>query len=207
MQLPRFYPILDALSARKHGVEIRAGAAALLEAGTKILQVRHKCFISRDVMLDIEAIAEMCARRGATLVVNDRADLARLFGAALHLGQDDLPPEVARRVTGEDIVIGFSTHNEAQLRAAALEPVNYLALGPVFGTASKDNPDPVVGLDELRRLRALTARPVVAIGGITRATARSVLEAGADSVAVIGDLFPEDGKLGARAEEWMRVAG
>jgi thiamine-phosphate pyrophosphorylase len=207
MQLPRFYPILDALSARKHGVEILAGAAALLDAGTKILQVRHKCFISRDVILDLQAIAETCARRGAMLVINDRADLARLFGAALHLGQDDLPPEAARRVTGEHTIIGFSTHNEAQLRAAALEPVNYLALGPVFGTASKHNPDPIVGLDELRRLRALTARPLVAIGGITRANARSVLEAGADSVAVIGDLFPEDGKLTARAEEWMRVAG
>ena len=207
LQLPRFYPILDALTAERRGVDTRAGASALLEAGTKILQVRHKCFISRDVIFDLEAIAEMCARRGAMLVVNDRADLARLFGAALHLGQDDLPPHAARRVTGDDAVIGFSTHNEAQLRAAEEEPVNYLALGPVFGTVSKENPDPVVGLDELRRLRPLTARPLVAIGGITRANARAVLDAGADSVAVIGDLFPEDGDLAARAEEWMRVAG
>ena len=118
-----------------------------------------------------------------------------LFAAALHLGQDDLLPSVARRVVGPDAIVGFSTHNEAQLRAASVEPVDYLALGPIFGTVTKENPDPTVGVDELRRLRPLSNRPLVAIGGITRANARQVLEAGADSVAVIGDLFPEDGNF------------
>jgi thiamine-phosphate pyrophosphorylase len=139
------------------------------------------------------------------LVVNDRADLAKLFGAALHLGQEDLLPAVARRVVGSDAVVGYSTHNEAQLRAACDEPADYLALGPIFGTVTKENPDPTVGLDELRRLRPISARPLVAIGGITRANARQVLEAGADSVAVIGDLFPENGNIRARSEEWIRA--
>jgi thiamine-phosphate pyrophosphorylase len=142
------------------------------------------------------------------LVINDRADLARIFGypgAALHLGQDDLPPTAARRVTGPDAILGFSTHNEVQLRAAAQEPVDYLALGPIFGTATKTNPDSTVGLTELRRLRPLSDRPLVAIGGITRANALSVLEAGADSLAVVADLFPDNGDVRARVEEWLRL--
>jgi thiamine-phosphate pyrophosphorylase len=136
--------------------------------------------------------------------VNDRADIARLASAALHLGQDDLTPTDARRVVSAGTIIGFSTHNERQLREAANEPADYLAFGPIFGTVSKQNPDPVVGVEELRRLRPLTDRPLVAIGGITRANAPDVLAAGADSVAVIGDLFPDDGDIRARVEEWIR---
>jgi thiamine-phosphate pyrophosphorylase len=121
----------------------------------------------------------------------------------LHLGQDDLSPATARLITGSATMIGFSTHNEQQLRAAASEPADYLALGPIFGTASKRNPDPVVGIEELRRLRPLTDRPLVAIGGITRANACEVLSSGANAVAVIADLFPEDGNLRARTQEWV----
>src|SRR5262249_51808870 len=139
------------------------------------------------------------------LVVNDRADLAVLFGAILHLGQDDLPPAAARRVTGPNVRIGFSTHNETQLRSADAEPVDYLAIGPIFGTASKQNPDPVVGIRELARLRPLTAKPLVAIGGITRSNATAVIDAGADSVAIIGDLFPEEGTIETRVVEWVRL--
>jgi thiamine-phosphate pyrophosphorylase len=138
-------------------------------------------------------------------VVNDRADLAKLFGAALHLGQDDLLPSVARRVVGKDAMVGYSTHNEAQLRAACDEPADYLALGPIFGTVTKENPDPTVGVDELSRLRPLSNRPLVAIGGITRSNAHQVLDAAADSLAVIGDLFPDDGNIKARTEEWLRI--
>jgi thiamine-phosphate pyrophosphorylase len=139
------------------------------------------------------------------MVTNDRADLAKLFGAALHLGQDDLLPSVARRVIGPDAMVGFSTHNETQLRAAADEPADYLALGPIFGTATKENPDPTVGLAELRRLRPISNRPLVAIGGITRANALQTLEAGADSVAVIGDLFPVDGNIQARTRAYLSL--
>jgi thiamine-phosphate pyrophosphorylase len=205
LRLPAFYPILDTESAARRGIDPVSAAGRILEAGAQILQVRHKGFLSREVFEQIERIAALCREARVPFVVNDRADLAALMGAALHLGQDDLPPAAARRVTGPETLIGFSTHNERQLRAAQFEPVDYLALGPIFGTVSKHNPDPVVGLEELRRLRPLTERPLVAIGGITRDNARNVLAAGANSLAVIGDLFPEDGDLRPRVEEWLRL--
>lgn len=205
MRLPPFYPILDTDTAARREIAPVAAAARILEAGARILQFRHKGFFSRDVFQQAGEIAALCRDAGALFVINDRADIARLLGAALHLGQDDLTPTDARRLLGDRVFIGFSTHNEAQLRAAENEPADYLAFGPIFGTSSKLNPDPVVGLDELRRLRALTSRPLVAIGGITRSNARSVIEAGGDSVAVISDLFPEDGNIRGRAEEWLRI--
>ncbi len=205
MVVASFYPILDTETVSRRGLAPVEAARELLSAGVRILQFRHKFFYSRETFAALDQIAGMCARSGTTLIVNDRADLARLCGAGLHLGQDDLRPADARRVTGAELPIGFSTHNETQLRAATVEPVDYLALGPVFGTSSKQNPDPTVGIEELRRLRPLTSLPLVAIGGITRANAQSVIEAGADSVAIIGDLFPEDGRIAARAEEWLKL--
>jgi thiamine-phosphate pyrophosphorylase len=205
MALPRFYPILDTEVSLRHGVDPVEAARQILEGGAQILQFRHKQFLSREAFAWLERIAELTRSRGATLVINDRADLAKLFGAALHLGQDDLLPSIARRVTGADTMIGYSTHNEPQLRAARAEPADYLALGPIFGTATKENPDPTVGLAELRRLRPLSDRPLVAIGGITRVNARQAIEAGADSVAVIGDLFPESGTVRERAQAWIQV--
>ena len=155
-----------------------------------------------------ERIAALCARYQALFIIDDRADIARLLGAGVHLGQEDLPPRLARRIVGPEAVIGFSTHNAEQLEAAAEEPVDYLALGPIFETSSKERPDPVVGLERLRAWRRLTERPLVAIGGITRANAPAVLAAGADSVAVIGDLLadpcsPE--RLRERMEQWQRL--
>ena len=205
MVLPRFYPILDTEVSQRRGVDPVEAARQILEGGARILQFRHKQFLSREAFGWLERTAEVTRGNGAILVVNDRADLAKLFGAGLHLGQDDLLPSVARRITGPYTMIGFSTHNEQQLRAACAEPADYLALGPIFGTATKENPDPTVGLAELRRLRRLAPRPLVAIGGITRLNARQVIEAGADSVAIIGDLFPEDGNLRARSEDWIRL--
>ena len=205
--LPPFYPILDVDTVARRGLVVREVARQILEQRVRILQFRHKGFFSQSVFEDLRDIAAMCRERGVTLVVNDRADVARLVGAAVHLGQQDLPPAEARRVVGPATMIGYSTHNESQLRAAAQEPADYLAIGPIFGTASKESPDPVVGLDELRRLRPLTDRPLVAIGGITRANARSVIDAAADSVAVIGDLFPESGSIGERVREWLELLG
>ena len=205
MLIPRFYPILDPDAALSRGLDPVWTASEILAAGSPILQLRHKGFFSRQAYHMLNRIAGLCREAGALLVVNDRADLARIFGAALHLGQDDLPPRAARLVTGPDLAIGFSTHNEEQLRAAAAEPVDYVALGPIFGTATKQNPDPQVGLAGLIRLRPLSPRPLVAIGGITLANARSVREAGADSVAVIAGLFPEDGQVRARAEQWIML--
>ena len=204
--LPAFYPILDTETALRRGIDPRNAAAQILEAGARVLQFRHKSHWTREVFALAESIAALARQAGAIFVVNDRADFAALLGAALHLGQDDLPPAEARKIVGPGTMIGFSTHNESQLRGAAAEPVEYLALGPMFATASKHNPDAVVGIEELRRLRPLTSLPLVAIGGITLANARQALEAGADSVAVIGDLFPEDGRIHARCEEWLRRA-
>jgi thiamine-phosphate pyrophosphorylase len=127
---------------------------------------------------------------GVPLVLNDRADIALIVGAdGLHVGQDDLTGMEARAVVGPNVLLGVSTHDLGQLAAAAAEPVDYVAIGPVFPTRSKDNPDPVVGLEMVRRARAATSRPLVAIGGITRENARSVVQAGADGVAVISDLL------------------
>lgn len=202
-RLPRFYPILDSDAAARHGIDPLRAASEILEAGAEILQFRHKGFFSREIFETAERMARLSREAGVVFVVNDRADLARLFHAALHLGQDDITPSQARRVTGPDTIIGFSTHNDAQFRAASLEPAGYLALGPIFETASKLNPDPVVGIPELRRLRPLTAHPVVAIGGITRENAAQVLDAGADSVAVIGDLFSGQSSLPQRIRSWL----
>lgn len=204
MKLPAFYPIVDAAL-----VSPVPAAEALLEAGARILQFRHKSFFSRAAFDDASRIAELCRSAGALFVVNDRADVAMLLGAALHLGQHDLAPSDARRILPATSVIGFSTHNEEQFRAGDAEPVDYLAIGPIFATGSKQNPDPVVGLDRLRALRTLTRRPLVAIGGITREWAPQVFAAGADSVAVIGDLIPNPytpALLRARAEEWIAIS-
>lgn len=205
--LPRFYPILDADAVSRRGLSARDTARKILNQPVRILQFRHKGFFSRQVLADVREIAAMCRDCGATLVMNDRADVARLIGAALHLGQQDLSPSEARRITGPGTLIGYSTHNQAQLRSAAAKQADYLAFGPIFETASKVNPDPVAGIEELRRLRPLTGRPLVAIGGITRANAPGVIEAGADSVAVIGDLFPERGEIGDRVREWLDLLG
>jgi thiamine-phosphate pyrophosphorylase len=193
MTLPPFYPVLDA-----DRLPAIPAAEALLEAGARILQFRHKSFFSRRAFEEASRISELCRQAGAMFVVNDRTDIAKLLDAALHLGQDDLAPADARRILPAPGIIGFSTHNEQQLLAGNLEPVDYLAIGPIFPTRSRLNPDPVVGLDRLRALRALTPKPLVAIGGITRELAPQVFEAGADSVAVISDLFP-------RPEEWIAI--
>ncbi|HLH43549.1 MAG TPA: thiamine phosphate synthase [Bryobacteraceae bacterium] len=202
--LPRFYPILDKEVSDRFKVGLEAAAASILEAGARILQFRHKGSFSRGTVETIERIAALCRDAGALFVVNDRADIALIVGAAVHLGQEDLAPTAARHFVGRQAIIGYSTHNERQLTAAGAEPVDYLALGPIFETASKRNPDSVVGLERLRLWRPLTPRPLVAIGGITRANASSALEAGANSVAVIGDLFPN---VRARAKEWIATVG
>jgi thiamine-phosphate pyrophosphorylase len=187
--LPAVYPILDTATLLRLGFPCLDAAEALLEGGAKILQFRHKAFWGRDVFAEAGQVAALCRGAGVPFVVNDRADYAAMIGAGLHVGQDDLSPTDARKVVGATATVGFSTHNVAQMAAALSEPVDYVAFGPVFPTASKENPDPVAGLDGLRAVRALTALPLVAIGGITRENAHLCWEAGADSVAVIADLY------------------
>jgi thiamine-phosphate pyrophosphorylase len=210
LTLPRLYPILDSTLLQARRCSLESAAGAMLEARAGILQIRHKGPWTRAIFTQAERVMRLCEQAGAPLIVNDRADIAQLLGAGLHLGQDDLPPSAARRLMRASACIGFSTHNATQLTAAADEPVDYLAIGPLFATQSKINPDPVVGFAHLRDLRRLTGKPLVAIGGITRENARSVLEAGADSVAVIGDLFPEDCSVASIRErflDWQRRIG
>jgi thiamine-phosphate pyrophosphorylase len=184
-------------------------AAALLEAGVRMLQYRHKDTFTDERLLEARSISAMCQEAECRFVVNDRADIAYLAGAGVHLGQTDLLPEDARRIVGSTALIGFSTHNENQLRQADGIPADYLAVGPIFATQSKTNPDPVIGLDGLRALRALTAKPLVAIGGIRLETARDVLAAGADTIAVISDILPghpgDEQAYAERAREWLKA--
>jgi thiamine-phosphate pyrophosphorylase len=203
--LPRVYPILDTFLLERLGLPALDAAQALAEGGASIVQLRHKGNFTRGIYEMAQQLASFFHAARIPFIINDRSDIAALLGAGVHLGQDDLPPAAARRVTGPETCIGYSTHNEAQLRAAASEPVDYLALGPIYSTSSKQNPDPVVGVDELRRLRHLTAKPLVAIGGIRLARALEVWRAGADSIALISDLFPEASKLAIRNrfEDWV----
>lgn len=208
--LPRLYPILDTGALERRGLAMVEAAAAMLEGGARVLQIRHKGLWNGKMYEAAREVASLCRQAGAILIVNDRADIARLLGAGLHVGQDDLAPGDARGLLGIGPIIGYSSHNAAQVRDAAAEPVDYLALGPIFGTSSKQHPDPVVGLEELRRCRALVGKPLVAIGGITRENARAVFEAGADTVAVIADLLPVSAAasdLRQRIEEWREIAG
>jgi thiamine-phosphate pyrophosphorylase len=209
MGCPPIYPILDTQSLAARACEPETAAKAWLAAGARIVQFRHKGQWTRAVFEQAERVARRCHERGVRFVVNDRADVALLLGAGLHVGQDDVPPADARRLMGGEALLGYSTHNPRQLDVACAEPVDYMAIGPIFATGSKRNPDPVVGLGELRLCRERCRRPLVAIGGITRETARAVFAAGADSIAVIGDLIPEDctsANLRRRMEEWQQLA-
>jgi thiamine-phosphate pyrophosphorylase len=203
MQLPRLYAILDAACFPDVG-EMLAAAEELAAARVTLLQHRNKCGNARQML---DEARELRARLGASvnLIMNDRADLCLAAGFdGLHIGQDDLSPESARKIIGPARWLGVSTHNPDQLAAADKTSADYLAIGPVFATTSKANPDPVVGLEGIRRARELTRKPLVVIGGITRANARSVIEAGADAVAVISDLLLDPVKS---AEEFLRVLG
>jgi thiamine-phosphate pyrophosphorylase len=187
-KLPRLYPVTDArLSGLSHAEQV----ARLAEGGASLVQLREKHLSPREFYREAGAALEVARARGVRLIVNDRADIALALGAdGVHLGQDDLAPEAARALLGPEAVVGFSTHSVEQAVEAARRPVSYVAIGPVFATASKENPDPAVGLEGVRRVRAAVPRlPLVAIGGITRENARSVLDAGADSVAVISALL------------------
>jgi len=190
--IPRLYAIVDAelLAARK--APLPAFARELREAGVTLVQYRDKSGSPQANLEAASILREAFAGSDCRLIMNDRADLAVLAKFdGVHVGQGDLSPADACRVVGPSRLIGVSTHTDAQVAAAALTPADYIAIGPGFATGTKLNPDPVVGLEGVRRARALTTKPLVAIGGITRANVRSVIDAGADSVAVISGLFAE----------------
>jgi thiamine-phosphate pyrophosphorylase len=202
--LPKLYPITDTrLSGLTHALQVER----LLSGGATLIQLREKQGSPRDFYTDAVEALRLAHERGARVLINDRVDLALALGAdGVHLGQDDLPVEAARRLLGSEAVIGYSTHNVEQAIEAARLPIDYLAVGPIYATKTKENPDAIVGLEGLRRVRkAVGHLPLVAIGGITAETAREVLHAGADSVAVISALlaFPEE--IEARTREFLEI--
>ena len=199
--LPRLYPILSTDALERLGITLEAAAGAMLEGGAEVLQFRHKGHWSPRELAQAHWLMDRCRQARALFVINDRADIAKMVGAALHVGQLDLPPAAVRAFAG---VVGLSTHNETQLRAGDASPVEYLALGPIFGTQSKKDPDPVVGLGELARLRPLTDKPLVAIGGITLENAVDVIRAGADSVAIISGLLSAPEGIRETTELWRK---
>jgi thiamine-phosphate pyrophosphorylase len=199
--LPRLYAIVDSSNIASSEGAIPF-AKELAAAGCLVLQYRNKSG-KASAMLDQARDLKRYLGSSVRLIMNDRADLCLAADFdGVHVGQDDLSPESVRKIIGPDRWLGVSTHNPDQLREADLTSADYLAIGPVFATSSKENPDPVVGLEGVRRARALTQKPLVAIGGITRLNAASVIEAGADSVAVISDLLREPRKS---AEEFFRI--
>jgi thiamine-phosphate pyrophosphorylase len=206
MRLPRFYPIIDAGLLATRGVDLREFAVALRDAGISLLQYRNKTGEPLEIVRDAAVIAEVFAQTSAMLILNDRADLAVLTEwDGVHVGQEDLSPEDARSVVGGSRYIGISTHLDDQVRAADASCADYVAIGPVFATSSKENAEPVVGLEGVRRARALTTRPLVAIGGITRVNALSVIEAGADAVAVISELLTAEEQPDKVARDFLAL--
>jgi thiamine-phosphate pyrophosphorylase len=195
------YPIADADSY----ADVLALAEAILAGGARLLQLRAKRATTRELIALARAVQERAQRAGALLILNDRADVARLVGTGVHLGQDDLPPAAARAMLGPNTVIGFSTHNLAQLETAVRAgTADYLAFGPIFQTRSKADPAPELGLDMLAAARPQCPLPLVAIGGITADTITSVRRAGADAVAVIGAIAAAADPAAATRE--LRVA-
>ena len=202
-QAGRIYAILDASCFSS--MQLLADAAdGLATAGLKIIQYRNK---SGDARSMLQQATELQGRIGSRsrLIMNDRADLCLAAGFdGVHVGQDDLFPKSARKIIGIDRWLGVSTHNPEQVAQADRTSADYIAIGPVFATSSKANPDPIIGLAGVRRARELTTKPLVAIGGINRQNCLSVIEAGADSIAVISDLVRDPRKS---AEEFLRILG
>ena len=203
--LPRLYAILDPAPAG--GRSILELCDELVAAGARLIQYRDKTATSRELFERSRELVARVRQAGGSFIVNDRADVAAAVGAdGVHVGQDDLPVEMARAVVGAGRIVGFSTHNLEQVAAASQTSADYIAFGPVYATQSKARPDPVVGLEGLRRARQATGKPLVAIGGITLERAGEVMAAGADSVAVIADLLGAP-DVKARTRAFLEVLG
>jgi thiamine-phosphate pyrophosphorylase len=203
--LPPLYAIVDEGAANLAGHTVPALAQAVLEGGARLLQLRSKLAPSGRFVEQAAAVAALAQPLGAMVVINDRFDVALAANLrAVHVGQDDVPPAFVRRFLGPEGIIGLSTHTREQVDAALYEPIDYLAVGPIFATATKDPGYDPVGLELVEYAASRTELPIVAIGGITLERARSVLDAGARSVAVIGDLL-RTGDPAARTREFLRA--
>jgi len=204
--LPPLYPIMDAsfLPSFERGAYLMRVVCELEDAGVTLLQYRNKHSIE-EIPHDA-VIIRGGATSAVTLIMNDHPELAVNAGFdGVHVGQGDVSPGSAREIAGPDRIVGISTHNLGQLKAADLMPVDYIAFGPVFATTSKLNSDPVVGLDGVCEARSLTSKPLVAIGGITLENARAVRKAGADSVAVISAMFGPNENPVKIAKDFLRI--
>jgi thiamine-phosphate pyrophosphorylase len=224
IEFPRLYPIVDRATLDARGIRLACFAREMARAGVGILQLRDKVGSPEEVLRAAAAISGAMEGTGCLLILNDRPDLAVLAGwHGVHVGHKDMTACAARKVMGGASVVshssrqeprdewgtrsivGISTHNDEQVMAAEVGCADYVAVGPVFGTRTKADAEPVVGLEGIRRARALTHKPIVAIGGITLQNARSVIEAGADSVAVIGGLFVKGVRPGKVAEDFLAI--
>lgn len=202
---PRFYAIVDSGMVAKSAFSLTDYTRELLQAGVPILQYRNKQQLGMALLAEAREVQRVAASLGsqARLIINDRADLALLTQFhGVHIGQDDISPVAARIVCRPPLWVGISTHNDEQVAAAEKTAADYIAIGPVFPTASKSDPDAVVGLEGVTRARRLTGKPLVAIGGITRQNCNQAIDAGADCVAVISDLLDAPGKS---AGEFLRI--
>jgi thiamine-phosphate pyrophosphorylase len=206
MTLPQLYPIIDAGVLEQRGLNAVYFAEQLRAAGATLLQYRNKKGAPQEVLRGAAMIRDVFVGAECRLILNDRADLAVLAGwGGVHVGQEDLSPEDARRVVGAGRWVGVSTHSDAQVRLADASCADYVAVGPVFATGTKLDAEAVIGLEGVRRARALTTKPIVAIGGITRGNARSVIDAGADSVAVISALIVDGESIEKVARDFLDV--
>jgi thiamine-phosphate pyrophosphorylase len=203
---PRFYSIVDAEALTARGASLEAFAQELRAAGVELVQFRDKVGSPQEVLLAAATLREAMAGSECQLILNDRPDLALLANFdGVHVGQGDLSPEDAGRILGSNRIVGVSTHTDAQVQAANLTSADYIAIGPVFSTSTKPDAEPVLGLEGVRRARALTTKPLVAIGGITRANARSVINSGANSVAVISALLSPTETTAATARDFLEI--
>ncbi len=193
----RIYPLTDVgISGLSHAEQV----TLLSEGGATLIQLREKHLPPRDFYKQAEEALRVARKRSVRIIINDRADIALALKAdGIHLGQADLPPSAARRLLGDQAIIGLSTHNMEEIRKAKGLPIDYLAIGPIFATSSKGNADPVIGLEGLRQARKTVGRlPLVAIGGISREHVAQVLDAGADAVAVIGAVLANPEEIASR---------
>jgi thiamine-phosphate pyrophosphorylase len=200
----RIYPLTDVrLSGLSHAEQV----VRLSDGGANLIQLREKNLTPREFFKQAEEASHIARQRGVRIVINDRVDIALALEAdGVHLGQDDFPPEGARRLLGDKAIIGVSTHNVEQARRAVRLPVNYLAIGPIFATSSKSNSEPVLGLAGLRSVRdAIGDFPLVAIGGISHENALEVLESGADAIAVINALLASSNEITERTKALRRA--
>jgi len=202
MFLPKIYPITDMRIAKlSHADQVEK----LIEGGAEIIQLREKYASPKDFYEFVKEALKLARRHKVKIIINDRVDIALASKAdGVHLGQDDLPPEYARKILGEKAIIGFSTHNLEQAVRAARLPIDYLAIGPVFATRTKENPENVVGIEGIKNAReAVGDFPLVAIGGITLENFREVLQSGADSVAVVSNLMSDADKIIEKMKKFL----